>query len=77
MQESKKISVKRLLVGEVVGLDVLPYYTARDVLLRTGASEDMLLTSPQTGLAFDPDQEVWDQLQQNQTVFVLPGKGPC
>ena len=76
MQESKKISIQRLGGGGAVDLDVLPYYTVRDVLLRTGASEDMRLSSP-LGLMFDPDQELWDDVQPGQTVFVLPAKGPC
>ncbi len=78
MQEHKKIRVKRLGVMGTVELDLLPYYSAQDVLVRIGASEGMILTpAPQPGMVFEADQELWDQVQPGQTLYAVQGKGPC
>ncbi|MDQ3831625.1 MAG: hypothetical protein M3361_20475 [Candidatus Tectomicrobia bacterium] len=69
-QESRKVIVKKLGAPGTVEVDLLPSYTARDVLRRIGASDGMILSpAPQMGLVFDPDEEVFDGVVSGQTLF--------
>jgi hypothetical protein len=53
-----------------VEVELLPSYTAGEVLRRIGASDGMILSpAPQMGLVFDSDEEVWPNVTSGQTLF--------
>jgi hypothetical protein len=77
-QESKKLVVKRVEVPGTVDVDLLPWYTVRDVLRRSGAEAGMLLSpDPQLRLVWGEDEEIWDQVTPGQTVYAVLSQGPC
>ncbi len=78
-QESRKVIVKRLGAPGTVEVDLLPSYSARQVLEKIGASADMILTpAPQLGIVFDADEEIWPSVVSGQTLFAgLPTPVGC
>jgi hypothetical protein len=79
MQESKKLFVRRLGVAGLVAVDLLPYYTTRDVLRKCGARAAMVLVipGPRMGVVVSPDAELWSQVQDLQRLYAVEGKGSC
>jgi hypothetical protein len=72
-EDSKKVSVKRLGAPGTVEIELLPDYTAGDVLRRIGASADMILTpAPQLGWVFDLEEAVFPAVVSGQTLFAAP-----
>jgi hypothetical protein len=78
-QESKRLLVKRLGGPGTVAVDLLPWDTAGDVLRKSGADPEMLLsTCPHRWHVYEPGEEIFAAVVSGQLLFALhPGGQGC
>jgi hypothetical protein len=77
MQDSKKLVIKKMGDPGTVAVDLLPWDSAADVLHKSGAGADFMLSpAPQMGIVYDADEEVWNWVMEGQALYVVRSSYP-